>query len=637
MHHRPPRRRFLLAASHSSPRPEQAMPCASRGPADAWPALRPCGPRADQGRDRQGAVRGLTAVPRSLTVAARMALSGAILLAAASICFAAPPLTHGHYRVLTADPEAPAPFAAVDFAYGPAGAEAGVAWQVSVFKENQPGQTPLMEWRAVTSRDPLADSADPLEFFSHQLRIPETGEAYAYVNVHTGRPLLPAWGDFVQYFVPRPARATRRQEDMPNTCEYLGHVLTLYHTGRGAAWPEWEGVKTLKLDPELLIGTGRPSKDREGHRLPQQPERQNYDYVPFTAEDYRVMIDAGVNLFTVTPQQETHVRGEPAFYARGAGGKPALRYPADLYRANYIGATLFMDEPTILMIGDKSIHTTLRYFTDAADLITRRVHARYHQDGSYGMYQLERQLRNHGIGMGFMRIAQVDYPSWETVYETAFYQLAGGLAGIVHEGRYQLGEFNDYARASTGIDRTYTAEEMFRYIYAQLRGAARHFGKNWGTSIYGQADPELSPLAMSMAYDRGARYLWYWTSDHEHHLPWPEQLELTRALRRHAADHPRGSIRAELPILDKVILIPYGYFLTLESSTNRRHGGDLWWVRELDPEKQNESSRRYRRLVTRVFTEVNKALDAGEEFDITIDDGRAVRGYRQIVRATDEE
>lgn len=546
-------------------------------------------------------------------------------------------LTRGRYLVLTADPDGPAPFAAVEFTYGPAGVADGVAWQLTVHRDAAADAPPLMALRAVTARDPLSDSAESPVFRSYRLRIPETGEAYEYVNVHTNGPLLPAWRDFVKFFVPRPARAARRQAGFPNTCDYLGHVLTLQRTDAKAEWPEWQGLQTLRLDPELLIGTGRNFKDSEGHRLPQKPQRQNYTYVPFTQEDYRVMIEAGVNLFTIAPEQEPFVRGEPVFYLRGkVDGRPPLRYPADLYRSNYVGATMFMDEPTILLIGDRNVHNTLRYFSDAANLIARRVEARYLDDGVYGAFHLERLLRQHKVSFGAMRLAQTDYPAWETVYETAYYQLAGGLAGFVHEGRYELEGFNRLARASSGLERRYSAEEMFKFIYAQMRGPARRFGKDWGTSIYGQADPRLSPLALSMAYDRGARYLWFWTSDHEHHLPWPEQLELTRAVRRHAAGHPRGSIRAGQPTLDKVIVIPYGYFLTLEPEPGRERGLPLWWVRELDEQRKNEASQRYRRLLARVFAEVNRALDAGQEFDITMDDGMELNGYREVIRVSDD-
>lgn len=566
-------------------------------------------------------------------------LLGTLILAISTCCLGAAPAvhTHGYYRVLPGEPGGKPPFDVVTFTYypGPIGGE-GVLWQLEVRAEDEADSPPLFQLRALTSGDPLADSDKPIEFVRYQLKIPETQETLEYRNVHTGKALLPAWGDFVHHFVPRPAKATRRQNGMPNTCEYLGHVLTLRHTNQKAEWPEWNDVKVLNLDHELSIGTSRNFKDRDGKRLPQEPERQNYPYVKFTADDYRVMIDAGINSFTITANQEAHVRSQPVFYLRGASGEPPLRYPSDLYRSNYIGNVMFMDEPTIIMIGDKNVHTVLRYFTDAAALITKRVRARYMSSGSYGGYRLERELRSRGVSFGDMRLAHVDYPSWETRYETAYYQLAGGLAGIVHEGRYRLDKFDEFVKASTGLDREHTAAEMLRYHYAFLRGAGRHFGKDWGTSIYGQANPELSPLAVKLAYDMGARYIWYWTSDHDHHLPWPEQLELTRIIRGHAAKHPRPSIRSPKPTLDKAIAIPYGYFLVLESPTTRKGHGDLWWVRELDAEGKNESSQRYRRLMRNAFIEIHKAFDAGEDFDITVDDGSEITGYRKVVRVNDE-
>jgi hypothetical protein len=177
---------------------------------------------------------------------------------------------------------------------------------------------------------------------------------------------------------------------------------------------------------------------------------------------------------------------------------------------------------------------------------------------------------------------------------------------------------------------------MFRYHFAVMRGAARHLGKDGGISIYGQADPALSPLAVTLAYDMGARYVWFWTSDHDHHLPWKEQLELARLLKHHAQDKPRRSIRGPVCVRDKAIAIPYGYFLVLESPTQRRNCWDLWWVRELDPEGKNEASRRYRRLMERAFDEIARALDAHEDFDIVVDDGAEIAGYRTVVRVTAE-
>ncbi|MBN2474069.1 MAG: hypothetical protein JXB62_05655 [Pirellulales bacterium] len=539
------------------------------------------------------------------------------------------PGTHGHYAVLTATPHRPPPFLAVDLRYGPREDVEGtphVWWQLEVRAEERPESAPLFQLRALTQEDPVQADDQPLHFVRYLLRIPETGETLEYRTTRFGRALLPSWRDFSKHFVPHRARTAHFQQGIPETCRYLGHVLTLRYAGHGVAWEPWNDTTVLSLNPELLVGTGRSFKDAEGHRLPQQPQRQNYTYVPFTAEDYPVMIDAGINLFCVTPAQEQYVQDEPVFYLRKVDGDPALRFPADLYRSNYVGTVMFMDEPTIIMMGDELIHNSLRYFSDAAALIPARVESRYQASGSYGSYNLEAGLKSRGVEFGSMRLQQIDYPSWETVFETAHYQMEGGVAGIVHEGRYQLAPFDAAVSQWLGEDRRHTAEELLRYHYAFLRGATRPFGKSWGTSIYGQCDPKLAEQAVTLAYDMGARYVWFWTSDHDHHLPWPEQLDLARRLKQHAEAHPRRCIFGPPPVLDRAIVIPDGYFLSL---------GNLWWVRVLDREGKNEASLRYRCLMQNALRAYHDALAESEDFDFVIDSQPEIQGYRRIVRVSD--
>ncbi len=561
----------------------------------------------------------------------------ACILACLVVCTVSPamadkplpaPGTHAHYTVLTATPHEPPPFEAVEFLYGHREDRDGtphVWWQLEVRAEDTSDAPPLFQLRALTREDPLRESLGDLHFARYILRIPQTGETLDFRSLQSDRGLLPPWRDFQKFFVPHSARGSRTRNGIPETCRYLGHVLTLRWSGKNVAWKPWEKAKVLRLDRELLVGTGRNFKDAEGHRLPQEPKRQNYTYVPFTAEDYPLMIDAGINLFRVGPDQEQFVRGEPVFYMRGTGGDPALRYPADLYRSNYVGPVMFMDEPTIIMVGDKLIHNSLRYFSDAAALITARVKARYATSGSYGSYKLEASLKEQGVNFGDMRLQQHDYPAWETIFETAHYQMAGGLAGIVHEGRYQLKPFDEAVAKWTGKPRRHTAEELLRYHYALLRGGTRPFGKHWGTSIYGQCDPKISKQAISLAYDMGARYVWFWTSDHGHHLPWPEQLGLARHLKAHAAAHPRKSIYNPLAVLDRAIVIPYGFFPSLRN---------LWWVRVLDPEGKNEASREYGHLMQSALGAYHEALDQDEDFDFVIEPGRKIEGYREVVKTS---
>jgi hypothetical protein len=540
------------------------------------------------------------------------------------------PGTCGHYAVLTGKVHTPPPFDFVDIVYGDMeqiSEREFIWWQLSAYAQAG-DDTPLFTLRAMTSRDPMAESDETIYFRRYMLRIHETGETLEYRDINTGGALIPGWRDFDIHFLPRKAKGSRAQERLPETAEYLGHVLTLQRIDQDVSWEEWDDARILNLDPELLVGTGRNFKDSEGHRLPQVPERQNYNYIKFTEDDYKNMLDAGVNLFTIAPEQERYVRSEPVFYIRQPGGEPPLRYPADLYRSNYIGSVMFMDEPAIIMVGDENIHKTLRYFSDAAATVQKRVRERYYCGSNYSAFKLETELKKMGVNFGDMRLEQHDYPAWETLYDMAYYEVAAGLAGVVHEGRYQLEPFDEAIAKWADEPRRHTPEEMLRYHFAFLRGAARAFGKHWGTSIYGQCDPKISPMAIKMAYQMGARYIWFWTSDHDHHVPWHEQLELVRLLREHIATNPRNSIFTPMETLDKAIAIPYGYFLSL---------GNLWWLRSLDSEGKNEVFRRYERVMQRSLAAIHEAMDQGEEFDITVNNGREIRGYRDVIWISDEE
>ena len=220
----------------------------------------------------------------------------------------------------------------------------------------------------------------------------------------------------------------------------------------------------------------------------------------FTRDEYRVMIDAGINLYVVDPEQSQWIRGENVFYLRGAGGNPPLAYPADLYRSNYLGPVMFMDEPAIIMVGDKNVHTTLRYFSDAANLLEQRIRFRYSSPGSYSAFALEtrvsegrRALRRHAAGT--VRLSSVgddllDRPLSARSGTGRHRPRRPLSAGRIRRGPGQMGQA-----------RKHTPEQMLRYHYAILRGAARANAKDWGMSIYGQAEEKYSPLAVTLAYD----------------------------------------------------------------------------------------------------------------------------------------
>jgi hypothetical protein len=533
------------------------------------------------------------------------------------------PRTLARYAVLTCKPDTLPPFETVDLSYSPteAAESAAASWFQIQGRTKEADIDPALEIQMLIGHDPLRTDQD-VPILRYLVRVPETGEALEYRNMHTRRALLPPWGRFQQHFLPHAAQGSPRRDGFPKTATYLGHVLTLKEIRHDAAWKPVQG-KVLDLDPELLVGTARNFKDAEGRRV-QTSEKNDYTYVRFTAEDYATMIAAGSNIFMIGPEQESFVRDEPVFYVRSPSGKGiSIRWPSDLYRSNYLGPQMFMDEPAIITVGDKQVNTKMQSFGDFATVVCSRVHEKYSAD----IYTLDKLLRDRKANLGDMRVEAYDCPIWETLYETAFYQMAGGGSGIIHEGRYHLDSFTKEIARRALVKRKYTVEEMLRYYYGTLRGGTRPFGKHWGTSIYGQCDPKIAPAAVTQAYDMGARYIWFWTSDHEHHLPWNEQMELTRTLRKHAREHLRPSIFAPPPTRDVAIIVPYGHIVSLEAP---------WFIRELDPKIESEAATRYRRFLNRVFEAINGVLDQHEDFDISVDDGREMTGYKRIVRIDDK-
>lgn len=541
------------------------------------------------------------------------------------------PATVATYRMLPGHPGRAAPFESVTVTRDAPGRDGRTEWELQATAKG--ASDPAFRLRVTSEADPLDRGLERREIERYALWIPATKERYEYRDRTTGRALVPEWREFTTQFFPVPAPAAPRRDGVPVTCRFLGHVLSLERVASAGPLAAWSDVRVLTIDSGLQIGTGRTVKDREERRLPQTPEPRDYDYVEWSRSDYEDMIAAGFNSFALVPGIEAWLRGQPVFYRRGPGGDAPLRWPADFYRSNFQDSVMFEDEPACVMLRDETLQKSIRSFTDLAEVLRARIRSTYARESR----ALERHLRARGEALGDLVLAQ-PFPVWETRYETAWYQLEAGFSGFVHEGRYHLEDFyqsghsfDAWVEASTGIAREHTAGEMLRFHYAFLRGAARHHGKHWGTSIYGQADPDIAPLAVTLAYDLGARWVWFWTSDHGHHLPWPEQLALARHLRAHQKAHPRPSIR-EPATVERAIVLPRGSFLFIESPTARRNPWDLWWLRALDPAGENEASRRYRGFRRRALSEVHRALDTGTDFAITVDDGRPIDGYREVVR-----
>ena len=469
--------------------------------------------------------------------------------------------------------------------------------------------------RALSERVPMVEPDAPGRLLRYILK--EGDEApLEYVDAETGLALLPQF-DFVRWFVPQ-AAATALYDGGFATCgEYLGHALSLDASGSGQELAPWVETERLVLDPGLMIGTARSMRDVEGTRL----TGRNYTYRQFKPADYDEMLAAGVNYFRIgTAVQEECVRRR-AFYDQTP--YEGFRYPEMLCRSNYLGMVMFMDEPAILMVWQRHVFERVSRNEAMANLLRLRVRQRNQSSGHYGTYMLDDYLRRLKTPLGLMVVREWDYPVWETLTPTACYQLEAGCRGIVEEGRYDTADEVHTYNLLFGGSPDWTARELLLMHYAWLRGGARAFDKDWGMAIYGQADPSISPLAVTLAYDMGARYIWFWTSDHDHHLPFPEQMELARIIREHEAAHPRRPRRELVCAARAAVALPEGYTVDRYS---------MWGSPYIGLSHCNEFGVSDREIITTALFEGLRLLKRGVDFDFVIDTPAiSLAGYERVV------
>lgn len=485
-------------------------------------------------------------------------------------------------------------------------------WEMAVEKPDGSAFTV----RALSERVPMVGSGGDIGRV-HRYLLKEGSRPFMdYRDKASGGPLLPGF-DFRTQLLPQPTPGSPFDGVFATTGTCIGGAVQLMETGHGKPLADAGETKLVSLDPTLIVGTGRCFRDTDDGRV----TGRDYSYRPFRPEEYDEMEAAGVNFFIVDgAERESWVRERPAFYTKA----PVFEdFPNILYRSNYRGMTMFMDEPAILTDFSPCLHAT-----DAANLLRLRVAETYASRSYYGSRALAAQLEKAGVCLGTWELVEWDIPAWEAVYAAAYHEAEGGASGVVHEGRYQAAVFNTVLNDFFGPGLEVTSEELLVLHYAFLRGAARCFNKTWGTSIYGQADPNISPLAVKKAYDMGARYIWFWTSDHGHHVPYREQLELTRILREHEKAHPRRPIRDLLRKPKVAVAFPEGYIGWSEFWPS-----GIWNNERFGFKKPNEQGVPYGSIIAAALKAGVALARKGTEFDFVVD-GEAARkaGYDRIIR-----
>ena len=430
-------------------------------------------------------------------------------------------------------------------------------------------------------------------------------------------------------------------KSFPRLMLYLGHHYNLDSVEASETVPAVPDAKVVNLLPDVLIGPAHNTRQKDDTR---RWDNSDYELVRLTEDDYREMIRAGVNCLAVDAEQAKWIERLDVFYW-GIGGDD-LEYPECLYRSNYLGPALFLDEPAVCT-RDHVIRPRLAKESDFRKAITPQIVLEEFRD-YFRKAKYERNptaltkglAARSDVALGHMEFLQENIFSWETMISSAIHQLAEGHAAppsaLVFEPpgrvgtRRTLPEMNMTYGCQIPVD---DPKNLTSIIYGFLRGAARMTGKSWGVSIYGHVDRTDAFWFQTHAYDLGATLFFYWDTYKLACVPYGEYLALSRNLRAHVESHPRRDLKKLVQAAEVVILFPPGYNLGHVDMGR----GNLWGVGELNLERVNRKGVKYRVVMGNFFTEIERCIRLGVGYDLLWDvDGLDLSGYREVVRIRED-
>ena len=432
------------------------------------------------------------------------------------------------------------------------------------------------------------------------------GPAREYVHASTGQALIPELRGWDILFPTNPEGA---ELPFSEGIHYLGHDFTL--SKRTDAEPvSIPPTERIVLQPDISVGTGRNYHDKDGCRV--APPKK-YEIAEYSRQDMAELTEAGFNHFWVNGNQHEWIKHWPVFCMQPRENN-SYQYPEMLYRSNMLGGHAYYDEP--------AIRAGKRIATDTSPAQVVEIIADIvHQGGRPNLLHNLLEKRND-IDLGDLNLRH-SLPAWEATASAAWYLMRAGAAGVIHEGRHAAHRDISGLNAQYGCNIPPYPEYLLRYYTAILRGAARHFGCDWGVSIYGLMESQMAPVTFTMAYDAGARYFWFWTGQTDH-IPYPEQVNLARLLKGHARQNPNRDMKALLHAAKTAIALPDTYTFEFE--------GFMYKSPVLHLERVNEHGVTYRSVLHNAAVEMERLLRLGIDFDIVYTaDGFNGEGYDEVI------
>ncbi len=456
----------------------------------------------------------------------------------------------------------------------------------------------------------------------------------------SGEAVLPSLGAWKHLF-PRASDSVSSDGLFTNKIKYLGNIYLLEKIEDSKKMTQPVDIKILKLLPDVLIGVPNNTKQKDETR---RYDDSDYELIRLTINDYNEMIEAGMNCLRVDKEQAGWIDHREVFYW-GVGGEQ-VNYPECLYRSNYLGPLLFLDEPAVCT-RDHVVRPRLRKDQKFRETITPQIvleeFQKYFHKAKYqgNPTALLRGLSARpDVDVGDMEFLQQNLYTWETMVSSALYQLGEGNrappSAMVFEPPGRVGTLRTLPEMNMAYLCQIPVENpnnLTGIIYGFLRGAARLTNKEWGMSIYGQVDRSDSFWFLTHAYDLGASLFFFWDSYRLACVPYNECLALARNLRAHVEAHPYREMNKLKQAAEIAILLPPGYNLGHVYMGK----GNLWGLGELNLERLNREGVKYRTVMGNFFTEIERCIRIGVAYDLFWDiEGYKFPGYREVVHIRED-
>lgn len=463
------------------------------------------------------------------------------------------------------------------------------------------------------------------------------GIAREYRHELTGEAVLPSHGAW-EYLWPRPA-AGATGGVFPSRVEYLGHIYAPESKGSAAWVAPPAQARIVKLRPDLWLGP--PSNTRQKGET-RRYDGSDYELIPLVQTDYREMAAAGITCVKAVGGQQAWADELGLFYW---GPHEQLPYPELLYRSQYLGPRLYLDEPAV-STRDYDIRPRLakdpqyrKAMSPQEALRAYQVHyAKSIGDGPPQVF-IRTLAARPDVDLGTMRFPQQNIYNWETMVSTAAWALSQDPhvpSAMVFEPPGRIGTRRTVPELNMSYGTQFPLDDMRvlpSIAFGFLRGAARLNNREWGVSIYGAVERADTFWWLTRAYDMGATRFFFWDNYQLACVPFGEILALSRHLRAHASQHPRPDLTRLRAAAERAILLPPGYDL----GHVQMGRGNLWGITELNLERVNRRGVRHRAVMSQFFAEIERSLQQGVSFDLLWDlPGLRLDQYREVVRVRED-